>query len=207
INTFYSNAYHVGMTNLYVMLHEEPELVKYISGLVLEQNIEIIRMFASADIDAIFIDDATATCDMISRGMYEEFSLPYLIPQVNEIKRLGKKAMLTYFGGIADRADLIADTGADILTMECSMKGYVNDYAAVSKKIKGMCLAGNLNPYDHIEIASDELLAEKINGMVAAGAEYGKYFTSTGSPLTPNTPVSRIQRYIELARAPRDKQA
>ena len=121
VNTFFSNVYHVGMTNFYIMLHEEPELVAYISELVLEQNIEIIRAQAKSGVDAIFIDDATATSDMVSVQMYTKFSLPYLIPQVNEIKRLGKKAVLTYFGGINDRTDLIASTGADALMMECSM--------------------------------------------------------------------------------------
>jgi len=202
VNTFYSNAYHVGMTNLYAMLCEEPELIKYISELTLEQNIERIRAYAAAGGDAIFIDDATATNDMISRRMYEEFSFPYLPPQIKEIQRLGKKAILTYFGGIADRADVIADAGADVLIMECSMKSYVNDYAEIAPKLKGMCLAGNLNPYDDIEITSDGELARRVEIMSDAGRRHGKYYTSTGSPITPNTTLERIQRYIALAHRP-----
>jgi hypothetical protein len=202
VNTFYSNSYHVGMTEMYVMLHEEPELIKYISELVLEQNIEIIRAYASAGGDAIYIDDATATSDMISRQMYEEFSLPYLIRQVNEIHRHNKKAVLIYFGGIKDRADLIASIGADILFMECSMKGYINDYADISSKLGGMCLAGNLNPYDDLEITTDTELAERINAMISAGSLYGRYFTGTGSPITPKTPLRRIKTFIDLAHKP-----
>ena len=200
VNTFYSNAYHVGMTNLYTMLIEEPELIKYMSELILEQNIEHIRATAAAGGDAIFIDDATATSDMISPQMYEEFSLPYIIPQVKEIQRLGKKAILIYFGGIADRVDMIKSTGADILMMECSMKGYVNDYSEIAKKLNGaMCIAGNLDPYNDIEITTDEELEAKIRNMNKKGKEYGRYFASTGSPLTPNTSVKRIQKYIELS--------
>ena len=200
VNTFYSNAYHVGMTNLYIMLHEEPQLIKYISGLILEQNIETIRAYAAAGGDAIYIDDATATCDMISRQMYEEFSLPYVIPQIKEIQRLGKKAVLIYFGGISDRTDLIASAGADVLMMECSMKGYVNDYGTIAEALEGRsALAGNLDPYGDIQITSDEELRNKIVMSVEAGRRYGRYIVSTGSPLTPNTPVSRIRQYIDLA--------
>ena len=202
VNTFYANSYHVGMTNLYAMLHEEPELIKYMSEFLLEQNIETIRTFAAAGGDAIFIDDATSTCDMISTRMYEEFSLPYLIPQVKEIQRLGKKAILIYFGGIADRAELIASTGADVLMMECSMKSYTNDYAEISAKLGGTCLAGNLNPYEDIEITSDDELVARVNNAIDIGSRYGKYFTSTGSPITPNTSLKRIQKFIELAHRP-----
>jgi len=200
VNTFYSNAFHVGMTELYAMLREEPELIKYISGMVLEQNIETIRAYAAAGGDAIYIDDATATSDMISPQMYEEFSLPYIIPQVKEIQRLGKKAILIYFGGIADRAEQIASTGADVLMMECSMKGYTNDYEEISKKLNGrMCLAGNLNPYDDLEISSDEALSGKIREMVDKGRAYGRYFTCTGSPITPFTTAGRIKDFIALS--------
>lgn len=203
VNTFYSNVYHVGMTNLYIMLHEEPELIHYMSALILEQNIEYIRASATAGGDAIFIDDATATSDMISPQMYEEFSLPYILPQVKEIQRLGKKAILIYFGGISDRVDMIKSTGADIVMMECSMKGYVNDYADIAAKLGGsMCLAGNLNPYDDIEITTDRELETKIREMGRKGMAYGKYFMSTGSPITPNTSVKRIQKYIDLAHVP-----
>jgi len=200
VGTFYSNAYHVGMTNLYAMLLEEPELIHYMSSMILEQNIENIRATAAAGGDAIFIDDATATSDMISPKMYEEFSLPYLMPQVKEIQNLGKKAVLIYFGGIADRVDMIKSTGADVLMMECSMKGYINDYSEIAEKLGGsMCLAGNLDPYNDIEITTDAELEMKVNEMIRRGAEYSRYFTSTGSPLTPNTSVKRIQKYINLA--------
>lgn len=199
VNTFYSCVYYVGMENFYCMLKEEPSLVHEMSKRILEKNIETIRASAMAGGDAIFIDDATATCDMVSVKMYEEFSLPYLTEQVNEIKRLGKKAILVYFGGIADRVEQILSTGVDLLVMEASMKGFINDYAAISKQINGRCcLAGNLNPYTDVEIKSDEELEKAVKTQADAGRLTGRYITSTGSPLTPGTPVSRIARFIEM---------
>lgn len=199
VNTFYGNVYHVGMENFYAMLIEEPDLIHYISSLYLEQNIEQIRAWAKLGSDAVYIDDATATSDMISVKMYEEFSLPYLLPQVKEIQRLGMKAFVIYFGGISDRVEQIASTGADVLMMEASMKGFINDYASIAKRLKGkMCLAGNLNPYTDIEITTDEELEARMTAMAKAGREYGKFFHCTGSPLTPNTTISRIKKFIEL---------
>lgn len=202
VNTFYGCVAHVGMTNFFCMLKEEPELIHEISKHILDSNIEAIRAAAMTDCDAIYIDDATATCDMISVGMYEQFSLPYLTQQVKEIKRLGKKAVLIYFGGIADRVEQIVSTGVDLLMMEASMKGYVNDYAAILRQINGRCcLAGNLNPYDEVERLSDADLQQAVKRQAEAGRRIaGRHITSTGSPLTPGTPVRRIADFIRMGR-------
>jgi uroporphyrinogen-III decarboxylase len=187
------------MENFYCMLKEEPELIHEMSKRLLEKNIESIRAAAKAGGDAIYIDDATATCDMISLEMYETFSLPYLTEQVREIKRLGKKAILVYFGGIEDRVEQIISTGVDLLMMEASMKGFVNDYRSISRQIGGRCcLAGNLNPYSDVELLTDAQLTAIIQEQTEAGRVSGKYITSTGSPLTPRTPVSRISKMIEI---------
>ena len=199
VNPFYSNVYYLGMENFYAMLYEEPELIKYMSERSLEQNIEIIRSHAAAGGDAIYIDDATATCDMVSPKIYEEFSLPYMIEEVKEIHRLGKKAILIYFGGISDRVDMIGSIGADLLIMEATMKSFTNDYETIAKQLNGRtALAGNLNPYEDLEIASDEEFKVIMEKAVALGRKYGKYVSSTGSPITPGTTVDRMKKFIEL---------
>ena len=199
VNTFYSCVYHVGMENFYCMLKEEEALVHEMSKRILENNIAYIRAIARAGGDAIYIDDATATSEMVSVDTYETFALPYLTEQVREIKRLGKKAVLVYFGGISDRVEQILSTGVDLLVMEASMKGFVNDYAAISRQIgQRCCLAGNLNPYDHVEVLPEAALEAEIQRQASAGRLTGRYVTSTGSPLTPGTSVSRIARLIEM---------
>jgi len=201
-NTFYACSWYVGLTNLISLILEEGEFIHYLSNRILEQSIETIRAYSKAGGDAIYIDDAASTNDMISREHFEEFCLPYLIKAVDEIHRQGKLAFGIYFGGIDDRADLIASAGYDIVLMETSMKGYVNDYSSIYKKMGGkVCLMGNLNPYDDIELKSDEDLFLAIKKQVEDGRSCGKYITSTGSPLTPNTSVDRIRRFIDIAHA------
>ena len=200
VNTFYECSAYLGFQNLFPMLYDEPELVHYLSERILESNIERIRAFAKIGGDAIYIDDATATCDMISLKQYEEFSLPYLTRAVTEIQRLGKIAVLIYFGGIQDRISQIASTGAKVLQMEASMKNFTNDYDYIAERLDGkMCLMGNLNPYEDLEITNDEELHERIRKQVESGRKYGKYISCTGSPITPYTSVERIKRYIDMA--------
>ncbi len=201
IGTLYSSHWHVGLTNLFSLLIEEPELIDYLSEKIMAQNLEAIRRFAAAGGDAIYIDDATATSDMISPAMYERFSLPYMKAMVDEIHRLKHKAILIYFGGIMDRLELIAATGADGLLYEASMKGFVNDTAEIARRIGDrMTLFSNIDPVKILQNGTDEELAAEIARQVAAGRAARSFILSTASPITPSTPLARVQRFLELGR-------
>jgi len=201
IGTLYSCHWHVGLTNLFSLLVEEPELIDYLCEKILAQNIETIRRFAAAGGDAIYIDDATATSDMISPAMYERFSLPYMKAMVDEIHRLKHKAILIYFGGIMDRLELIAATGADGLLPEASMKGFVNDTAEIARRIGDrMTLFSNIDPVEVLQNGSDADLEAEIRRQVEAGRAARGFVISTASPITPSTPLARVQRFLELGR-------
>ena len=200
IGTIYSSGAYVGQTNLFAMLIEQADLVDYLCHRILEHNIEMIRALAAAGGDGIYIDDATATCDMISVAHYERFSLPYMSEMVREIHRLGQKAIVIYFGGVADRLEQLASIGADGLSIETSMKGFTNDIEEIARRIGGrVSLFANIDPLGVIEEATDEGLAAEIERQVAAGRQARGFFVSPASPITPRTPLARVQRFIELA--------
>jgi hypothetical protein len=204
IGTLYSSHWHVGLTNLFALLIEEPELIDYLCEKILAQNLEAIRRFAAAGGDAIYIDDATATSDMISPAMYERFSLPYMKAMVDEIHWLKHKAILIYFGGIMDRLELIAATGADGLLPEASMKGFVNDTAEIARRIGDrMALFSNIDPVEVLQNGMDADLEAEIERQVAAGRAARGFILSTASPITPSTPLARVQRFLELGRGRR----
>jgi hypothetical protein len=200
INSFYMSSHYVGLKNRFMLLMDDPDLLHAILERLTMRNIEEIRAFAKDGCDAIFIDDATATRDMVSKGVYDEFSLPYLQEQVDEAHTLGLKVIMVYFGGIADRVENIVNTGADALLMETTMKGFVNDLEEVAAQVNDrMLMFGNLDPYGDIEKASDAELEDRMRQQIAVGKKYGRMVVSTGSPLTPNTTLSRVQKYIALA--------
>jgi uroporphyrinogen decarboxylase len=191
----------VGLTNLLGLLVEKPDLVDYLSRKVFEQAIESIRRLAAAGGDAIFIDDALSTCDMISVKHYERFSLPHVTEMVREIHRLQHKAIVIYFGGVADRLDQIASTGADALAMEASMKGYVNDISGAAEKIgQRISLFGNVDPVGVLQDGTDAELEDEVRRQALAGKKARGFVMSTGSPITPATPLWRVRRFIELGR-------
>ena len=199
VNTFYSCSYHVGMTHLYEMLIDEPLFILELEKRILEANIETIRSLAMAGGDAIYIDDATATSDMISVDFYEKFSLPFLREQVREIKRLGMKAILIYFGGVDDRLDQILSVEPDGLILEARMKNFNNDVGYAAQKTKGKCVIfGNLNPTD-VERQSLGWLSREMERQARSVWPYSPHIVSTGSPLTPGTTLERMRELISLA--------
>ncbi len=201
IGTVYSCSWHVGLTNLFYMLVEKPDLIEYLCQKILEQNIQAVRRLAAAGGDAIYIDDATATSDMISVRHYERFSLPYMKAMVDEIHSLGHKAIIIYFGGVSDRLDQIASIGADGLSVETSMKGYTNDIAEIAPRIgRGVTLFGNVDPVGTLEEASDAELEAEMRRQAEAGRQARGFIMCTGSPITPGTSLARVRRFVELGR-------
>lgn len=201
VGTLYLCHNYVGLTNLYAMLIEKPELIDYLSHRLLEQNIETIRYYAKSKGDAIYIDDAMTTSDMISVKHYERFCLPYMKEMVKEIHRLGHKAIIIYFGGIADRLEQIASIGADGLSMETSMKNYINDIDYIAEKIGNhVTLFGNIDPLGILQNGTDEELEAEITRQANAGKKCQGFIMCSGSPITPFTSLERVQKFIKISK-------
>ena len=201
IGTLYSCHSQVGLTNLFPLLIDEPELIDYLCEKILAQNLEAIRRFAAAGGDAIYIDDAIATSDMISPAMYARFCLPYMKAMVAEIHRLDHKAIVIYFGGIMDRLEMIAATGADGLSYEASMKGFINDTAEIARRIGDrLTLFSNIDPVAVLQDGTDADLEAEMCCQVEAGRLARGFIISTASPITPSTPLTRVQRFLALGR-------
>ena len=199
VGTIYSCGWYLGQQNTLAMLLEQPDLVDNVCQRITEQNFATIQQLALAGGDAIYIDDATATSDMVSLKHYERFSLPYMTQMVSEIHRLGHQAILIYFGGVMDRLEAIASTRADGLLIETSMKGYTNDIAeAVRRAGNSLTLFANIDPLGILQNASDAGLESEVQRQFTAGRSGRSFVLSTASPITPGTPLSRVQKFLEL---------
>ena len=192
---------YVGLTNLLAMLVEEANFVEYLIPKVLEQNFEEIRRLATAGGDAIFLDDALATNDMISVAQYERFCWPYTKAMIDEVHRLGQQAIVIYYGGVADRLEQIAALGADGLVVETSMKGYVNDIEEIVGTIgERVTVFGNIDPVGVVQNGGEEELDTEIRRQCRAGAAGRGFVVAVASPLTPATSVTRMRTFVELGK-------
>jgi hypothetical protein len=201
VGTIYSCGWYLGQQNTLAMLLDQPDLVEAVCERITEQNFAVISQLAMAGGDAIYIDDATATNDMISPKHYERFSLPYMTRMVSEIHRLGHQAILIYFGGVMDRLEAIASTGADGLLIETTMKSYTNDIVEAVRRVgNSITLFANIDPVGILQNASENELEAEIQRQFSAGCAGRGFIVSTASPITPGTSLSRVQKFLELGK-------
>jgi len=194
-------ASYLGQTNMLMKLIDDPSLIDELSKRLFEQEIENIRAYCALGGDAFYIDDAMCYADVISVEHYERFSLPYLKQMVAEIQRHNHKAILIYFGGVMDRLEQIASSKADGLSVEASMKNYTNDIDKIAETIgRKITLFGNIDPIGVLQNGSDEDLAREIRRQAEAGKKCRGFIMCTGSPITPSTPLSRVQKFLKLGK-------
>lgn len=199
IGTMFAVQPFTGESALLEMMVEDPGLLDYIARKALESGVEQVRALASCGGDGIFVDESLATSDAISPAQYERFCLPVTRGLVDEIHRQDHKAFVFYFGGIADRLDLIAATGADAIGVEASMKGYTNDLPDIAKRLgKRVAVLGNVDPLGTLEKGTDAELEAELARQAKAREFARGYIASTGSPITPRTTLARVRRFIEL---------
>jgi uroporphyrinogen-III decarboxylase len=192
---------YVGLANLLAMLVEQPDLVEYLTAKLMEQDLKEIHRLAAAGGDAIFLDDALVTSEVISVAHYERFALPYTKALVEEIHRVDHKAILIYYGGIADRLEQIASVGADGLIMETTMKSYVNDIDATVEAIGDrVTVFANIDPVGCLQNGTEQEVAAEIRRQCAAGRRGRGFVANIASPITPATSVARMQRFLELGK-------
>ncbi len=188
-----------GQANTLMMIADEPALIEHVARRAVLHGIERIRRVARTGIDGLYFYDHFATGDLVSPACYERFSLPVMQALIAEAKAHGLKTVVCYYGQVMDRLELIAQTGADALQAECAMKGYVNNIAEIADAIGDrMTLFANIDPIGCLEKGSDEELAAEIQRQLDAGLRARGFVLSPASPITPGTPLPRVQRFIEL---------
>ena len=198
---FWTCVVYVGQLRLLSMLIDQPKLIDALCERIVQVDIEGIRRLAETGADIVRLDDAMATGEMISVAHYERFSLPYMKAMVDEVHRLGMKAVAIYFGSVMDRLEQIASLGADALQLECSMKGYINNIDTIAETIGDrVTLFSNIDPVWCLEKGSDAELEAEIRRQVAAGRKARGFILAPASPITLDTPLPRVQKFIHLCR-------
>jgi len=133
--------------------------------------------------------EPSASGDMISRKHFNEVALPH----IREIfRRLSGKDLILILhicGDTTDRLDLIAESGAHIMSLDYKVK-----LAAARDAFAGkMAFAGNLNPVNVVQRGlHDDIVHETVNGIKEAG-EGSAYIVMPGCDIPPSTPLENLQ--------------
>jgi uroporphyrinogen-III decarboxylase len=182
------------------MVALRPDLVLYAARRILRHRIAHIHALAAMGMEAVWIEECCT--DQISPKNFAAVNVPVLRECVDEIRRCGMKSIYYFCGNSMDRLDLLLSVGADGLHFEESKKGFVIELEQLVKKIQGRCtLFGNLDSIGVLQDGTEEALRSEVRRQITVGRQNGNRFVmSTGSPITPGTPVERVRLYTDLVR-------
>ena len=190
-----------GFNTMMTNLVEAHELVQALVERLTDGEIERVRAYARAGIDCVWIEDCMTSRDLISRDHFQRFHAPYVARIVSAIHDGGMKAVYYFCGDPWDRLDDLVATGADALSFEESKKGFALDIDLLEKAVAGRAaLLGNLDAVGMLRDASPSQLHREVKRQLEVGWRTGKFVASLGSPVTPETPASRVRLFTDLVR-------
>ena len=167
---------------------------------LLDFSLEIIKTYSEEffdlGIDIGTIAEPTASQDMISRRIFEEFALPWLRKTFDWYRSKGLIPQLHICGNITDRLAAAGESGARILSLDhkVSMK-------TAAETLGGkLVLGGNADPVEVIMAGSAESVREAYRTILrdVAGCPY---MLMPGCDVPSKTPLENVVALRELARA------
>jgi uroporphyrinogen decarboxylase len=193
---FTNASFLIGAEKLARLTIQKPEAVHALCEISLETNLR----YAEAIIDigcAPSLTDPMSSGTVISRKNFEAFSLPYLKRLIDYIHGRGKSVTL-HICGKTDRVwDLMADAGADCLSIdnEASLEGAK---LRVGDRVR---LMGNVRPSEVMLEGAEEDVARAVRKCVRAAHESPKgCIVASGCSLPTETPFENIHAMLDTVR-------
>ncbi len=184
-------SFLAGPEEFLALLVEAPKQADHFLRLATENQ----KHFARAIIQAgavPFIGDPMASGSLISRQQFARFALPYLKELVDEIHTLGLWTGLHICGNTSTILDLMADSGAEILSIDEINVEFARSRLGPERVIMGnvsTTLLENGTP-EEVSIAARGCLANALPKLILASA----------CDVPPSTPPANIQTLIQTAR-------
>lgn len=190
----------LGYEGMMIMMAQRPDLTAYAGQRIMRNTTQWIRMIAALGAEAVWIEECLT--DQISPDLFRRLNVPLLRQCVKEIRAQGMQSIYYYCGNPWDRLEDILDAGADAIHFEESKKGFTIDIEDVVAAVDKRCVVfGNADVLGVLQNGSEDALRSEIRRQLKAGRKNGNRFVlSTGSPITPGTPVAKVRRYTDIAR-------
>ncbi len=157
---------------------------------------------ARAGVDAVLISSAFAGGGFISRDYYARFVLPHERALARAVKSAGAPVYTHTCGRIADRLDLMAETGIDGLdTLDPPPLGNVDLGEAKRTVGRRLFLKGNMNPVALLAATEPEQVAAEARRCLEQAATGGGYILSTACSVAPRLEPWKLEMLVPLAEA------
>jgi len=155
---------------------------------------------AEHGVDAVLISSAFAGGPFLSRGMYQEFVVPYERRVTDAIKAAGVPAYTHTCGRIGDRLDLMLETGTGgIDTMDPPPLGNTELTDAKAQVGGRVFLKGNMDSVVLLRAKTAEEVIAHAAGRIEIGMPGGGYILSTACSVAPRVEPWKLELLAPLA--------
>jgi uroporphyrinogen-III decarboxylase len=189
-----------GFRSMLLNLRRNPGLVERVLERIVEERGELVKAYASAGVDGIWLEECLSSAAEISPSDFERFVHPFNRRIVDRMHREGIRCIYYPCGDVLDRMEPIIETGADCISLEESKKDFEIDIARVDELVSGRaCILGNLSSIGVLARGTSEELRAEIRRQIDVGRRHRRFVMSLGSPVTPDTPVERVREYVRIS--------
>jgi uroporphyrinogen decarboxylase len=184
-----------GVERLMRNIYKDPGAVRAVLGFAAELSYRFLAPFVEAGAGLISVADPTASGDMISRKQFEGFVLPYQQQVIRRLKDKGAEALVHICGDTSDRLDLVADSGAGIVSVD-----YKVDLVQAASKLQGrMAFAGNLDPVAVMQASDPAGVAEASRACIRQAGPASSHILMPGCDIPPQVPLENIRAMVDTA--------
>jgi uroporphyrinogen decarboxylase len=165
-----------------------------------ETLIRFVKLQLRLGVTIVQCADSSASLDMISPEMYENYALPYerkFFETVNPLcEEYGAVSLLHICGDNTAVFPQYTKTGADIIEVD-----HKSDLAD-AKKIMGRdaCIIGNLDPVSVLLQGSESEVAREAERCIGKAAAEGGYILGSGCEVARDTPKENVRAVVRAAR-------
>lgn len=166
---------------MFLEMKKEPsavtEALLHLSSLLAQVGVD----YRDAGADFITIHDMGGSSAFIGPARYEQFVLP---AEKLLIEKLPKPRVLSVCGNVTSSLHLLAQTGADAISIDQTV-----DIAAARLALKDTLLFGNLDPVETLYRGESAQVAEAVISAKEAGVDA----VWPGCDLVPQTPIQNLK--------------
>ncbi|SMB90528.1 uroporphyrinogen decarboxylase [Thermanaeromonas toyohensis ToBE] len=193
----FTTAAHLRGTEVFVKeTYKNPQLVKAL--------LEIARESINIMLEAILhigavpvLVEPVASGSLISPNMFSKYVFPYVQQLVDRAHELGSPICLHICGNANPILDLMADTGADILSLD-----YLVDLEEAKVRVGSKaCLMGNIAPADILLRGSPDRVVLETKKVIAKASDNPKgLIVASGCEVPLNTPAANLKTMVDTVR-------
>jgi uroporphyrinogen-III decarboxylase len=193
----------LGFEGLMTAVHEDGALLTGLLARVTENAVTQVRRQALAGVyDVVWIEDCYSSADLISLDQFRRFALPYVARVVEAVNAAGMASVYYFCGKVDDRLEDLVELAPTAIALEESKKGFRVELGEVVQRVAGRCCVfGNLDAIHTLRRGTPDQVRSAICHQLEAGRCARRFVVSLGSPVTPDTSLSRVRDYLAWARA------